>query len=88
MKTSDLELFKSVYSQRMQARIEDRGWEETFAKVQEACREEFGDFILTDFEFLFEGDDRAGKLRVTYKDKSLPPLDMVKQNDEWKINEY
>jgi hypothetical protein len=88
IKTSDLELFKSVYSQRMQARIEDRGWEETFGKVQEACREEFGDFVLTDFEFLFEGDDRAGKLRITYKDKSLPPLDIINQNNEWKINEY
>jgi hypothetical protein len=88
MKTSDLELFKSVYSQRIQARIEDRGWEETFAKVQEACKEEFGDFTLTDFQFLFEGDDRVGKLRITYKDKSLPPLDIVKQNNEWKINEY
>jgi broad-specificity NMP kinase len=88
MKNSDLELFKSVYSQRMQARIEDRGWEETFAKVQEACKTEFGDFILTDFEFLFEGDDRAGKLKTTYKDESLPPLDIIKQNNEWKINEY
>jgi hypothetical protein len=88
MKTSDLELFKSVYSQRMQTRIENRGWEKTFSKYQHECNKEFADFKLTDFVFSFEGDEQAGNVTVTFKDRLLPPLDIIKENNEWKINEY
>jgi len=87
MKTSNLELFKSVYSQRMQARFENQGWNESFSKYQHLCRVEFGDFELTDFWFSFEGDEQAGKVKITFKDRLLPPLDVIKDNDEWKINE-
>jgi hypothetical protein len=87
IKASNLQLFKSVYSEKMKAGLEKRGWDKVLKEYQDSCEKAFGDYDLADFGFSFEGDDKAGAVEITFKDKQLPPLSVTKENNKWKINE-
>ena len=87
IKVSNLQLFKSVYSEKMKASLEKRGWDKVLKEYQDSCEKTFGDYDLTDFRFSFEGDDKSGAVKITFKGEQLPPLSVTKENNKWKINE-
>jgi len=87
LKTSNLELFKTVYSERMKAGFEKQGWDKVFRGYQNECKTEFGDFELTDFDLFFEAEDHPDVLKIEFKGKQLGSLQLVKENNLWKINE-
>ncbi len=87
IKVSNLQLFKSVYSEKMKASLEKRGWDKVLKEYQDSCEKAFGDYDLTDFRFSFEGDDKSGAVKITFKGEQLPPLSVTKENNKWKINE-
>jgi len=87
IKVSNLQLFKSVYSEKMKARLEKRGWDKVLKEYQDSCEKAFGDYDLTDFRFSFEGDDKSGAVAITFEGKQLAPLSVTKENNKWKINE-
>lgn len=87
LKTSNLQLFKTVYSKRMKAGFEKQGWDKVFRQYQDECRTEFGDFELTDFDLFFEAENRPDVLKIEFKGKQLGSLQLIKENNLWKINE-
>lgn len=87
IKASNLHLFKSVYSEKMKAGLEKRGWDKVLKEYQDSCKRAFGDYDLANFGFSFEGDDKSGAVKITFKGEQLAPLSVTKENNEWKINE-
>lgn len=87
IKVSNLQLFKSVYSEKMKASLEKRGWDKVLKEYQDSCKRAFDDYDLADFGFSFEGDDRSGAVAITFEGEQLAPLSVTKENNEWKINE-
>ncbi len=47
----------------------------------------FGTWSPVDFTFTFTGDANSGTVTATFKDKSLPPLKVVRSLDAWKLAE-
>jgi len=89
IKTSDIEGFKSVYSESMQKSIAKKGWQKFFKKYKEDLDDAFGDYGLTDFEIVFQpGKNDKGKLNIRFKGKKFADLDIIKEDDKWKINEF
>ena len=87
LKTSNLELFKTVHSERMKAGFEKQGWDKVFRGYQNEWKTELGDFELTDFDLFFEAEDRPDVLKIEFKGKQLGSLQLIKENNLWKINE-
>ncbi len=87
IKVSNLELFKTVYSERMKAGFEKQGWDKVFRGYQNEWETELGDFELTDFDLFFEAENMPNVLKIQFKDKQLGSLQLIKENNLWKINE-
>ena len=47
----------------------------------------FGSWSPHDFTFTFTGDANSGTVTATFKDKSLPPLKVVRSLNAWKLAE-
>jgi hypothetical protein len=87
VKTSNLELFKSLYSERMKAQLETQGWDAVFKQYQSECGTQFGDFEPTDFELFFQAEDQPHILKIEFKGKPLGTVKLIEENNQWKINE-
>jgi len=91
-KTSDLDLFKTVWSSRMiEIRIppenNDERWKELLEGYKQSWSEEFGEYVISDFVFTYEGDDSEGEVVIEFKGKKYGGLSVIKEDDEWKVNE-
>ena len=91
VKTSDLDLLKTVWSKRMTSRIpkekEEEHWKQTLKMYKDLWAKEFREYKITDFVFTFEGDDAKGKVVMEFKGKKLPGLRVIKEDKDWKVNE-
>jgi len=87
LKTSDLDMFKSVYSRSRRESFEKRGWEAVMKEYQEGFTERFGDYDVKDFTIAFEGNEKSGRLVISFKGEDVPRLDIVLEGDEWRIDE-
>ncbi len=92
IKESDLEAFKAVYSKKMQKRMAKKGWEKILGKYKKGFDKELGDCKPEDFFITFQaekaGKKNEGKLLIEFKGKKLASLDIIKEEKQWKINEY
>lgn len=89
IKASDLEAFKSAYSENMRKSFAGKGWQKSLDEYKRSFEKELGDFKVEDFAIAFEADGKEqGRLLVRFKEKDLPPLNVVKEDGAWKIDEY
>ncbi|MHC4644490.1 MAG: hypothetical protein ACYTBJ_03235 [Planctomycetota bacterium] len=87
VKTSNIELFKSLYSDRMKAQFETQGWDAVFKQYQSELGAQFGDFEPTDFELFFQAEDQPHVLKIEFKGKPLGTIKLIEENNQWKMNE-
>ena len=86
-KDSDVAGFKNAYSKEIR---EDKGqgdWQKNLKEAQVNTNKLFGDYQLSDFSFTFAGDSEKGKITLFHKGREAFPVDVIKEEDTWKIDE-
>ena len=78
---------KAVFSESMRRQFDKQGWEQVMRTYQETFKNEFGDYRLEYFSFRFRGDENLGVVLIEYKGKSIAGVQVVRENDDWKVNE-
>jgi hypothetical protein len=87
VKDGDHEQLKTVFSERMRRRFDAEGWDNVLKTYQEAFNREFGEYTPQDFSFQFVGDENQGRVLITYRGRTLSGLRVVKEQNEWKVDE-
>ncbi|HEX5108440.1 MAG TPA: hypothetical protein VFV95_08345 [Vicinamibacterales bacterium] len=87
VKIGDLDRFKTAFSERMRQQFEKQGWATVLMTYQDNFRQAFGDYRLEDFVFQFTGGADSGYVSIVHQGKKLPALSVVKEKNEWKVNE-
>ncbi len=86
-KASDAAAFKKAYSKRLREDKMQGDWEKNVKEAQVNMKKLFGDYQLKDFSFTFAGDKEKGKVILFHKGKEAFPLNVIKEGDEWKLDE-
>jgi len=51
-------------------------------------KNDYGDYSLDDFRYTFSGDTNSGQVVIIFKgETSSDGFEVVKEGDQWKINE-
>jgi len=87
VKDGNQEQLKSVFSETMRRKFDDEGWDKVMSVYQELFRKEFGEYRDEDFSFQFKGDENMGTVSIVYRGKTLPGLQVIRENNEWKVDE-
>lgn len=85
-KNNDVELLKTVFSERIAHRHARRGWLRVMDVYREVFANEFGKYTLKAFTYAFEGDDQRGKVTILYGERRFP-VEVVRERGVWKVNE-
>jgi hypothetical protein len=86
-KASDAAAFKKAYSKRLREDKVQGDWEKNVKEAQANMKKLFGDYQLKDFSFTFAGDKEKGKVTLSHKGKEAFALNVIKEGDEWKLDE-
>ncbi len=86
-KNGDQKQLKTVFSESMQKRLEEEGWDKVLKTYQEGFKKEFGDYKIEEFTFEFQGKKEEGEVSIIHKGKKLPGLRVIKEKADWKVNE-
>ena len=84
---SDVTAFRDAYSKRIREGKEQADWENNLKEAQANMKKVFGDYQLKDFSFTFAGDKEKGKVTLSHKGKEAFPLNVIKEDDKWKVDE-
>jgi len=91
VKNSDVEALKTVWSEHLISQVNPSGADELWKKILDSYKQvfekEFGEYEITDFKFEFKGDVEKGKVVIIFRDEKEPDLLVVKEGNEWKVNE-
>ena len=89
IKASDVEAFKSAYSENMRKSLDGKGWQKALEEYKNNFEKEFGDFKVEDFTIRFEAEGKdQGRLVIKLKSEDLPSLNIIKEEGAWRIDEY
>jgi hypothetical protein len=86
-KLSDSAAMKNAYSQRIRDEPLSCDWNKNLKEAQASISELFGDYNLAQFDFAFIGDTLKGKLSIFHNGKQAPALNVVKEANQWKLDE-
>ena len=95
IKARDVELFKTVFSQRMIPVMEQQGWGRSLGVYTMLWTDKLGDYDLDELTFDFtpaelENDQfsvYSGQVTVKKGDMGFPPIDVVYEEEGWKVDE-
>lgn len=87
VKVADAAAFKNAYSQRIREDKMQGDWEQNISMAQANLKKMFGEYNLTDFSFTFAGDKQTGKVSLSHKGQAAVTLAVIKEGDEWKLDE-
>jgi hypothetical protein len=87
VKSGDVDQLKAVFSEPMRQRFEQEGWATVLMTYQDGFKVAFGDYRLEDFAFEFTGGEDSGYVTVVHQGTKVPGLRVVKEKNEWKVNE-
>lgn len=95
IKARDVELFKTVFSQRMLPVMEKQGWGRSLGVYTILWTDKLGDYDIDELSFDFAPAELNNEQTSVYsgqvtvkKDKvSFPPIDVVCEQDGWKVDE-
>lgn len=98
VQTSDLALFRSVWSETMLTRMpaldDEEKWKEALRKYATAWERAFGAYQLSDFSFTYAGDGEKGVVTIDFRStrlpespRKLPGIRVVKEPAGWRIDE-
>lgn len=83
----DIERLRSVFAARLRDEFDKEGWDAVLDRYATLWGEKFGLYTLDDFQYTFEGDADSGTVGLTFRGKPLPPVQVVREGDAWKVNE-
>jgi len=84
-KNNDMESFFSSYSER----VGNRGSARDFQESQGNLKSWFGDYVLSDFQFRFEGTESKGVLIIIFQGKEEDmKWPVLKEGTEWKLDRH
>jgi len=86
-KHSDPTKFSEAYSSRIRQDSGRPDWSKNLQEAQTTLKEKFGDYRLSDFRFVFEGDEQKGKLGISFKGKYQFAIAVVKEGGAWRLDE-
>ncbi|XLS30390.1 hypothetical protein ACJD0Z_06085 [Flavobacteriaceae bacterium M23B6Z8] len=82
-----VELFKNSFSKEINdSKDATSTWEERLKEGEEKFSERFGDYDLQDFTFTFI--DSTSQLQVWFQKKEAFKIRVVKEGNEWKLNQH
>lgn len=87
VKEGDQDRLKTVFSESMRRQFASEGWDKVMKTYQDVFQKEFGDYRPEDFSFQYRGDDNRGTVSIVYRGKTLPGLQVIKEKNEWKVDE-
>jgi hypothetical protein len=87
VKDGDQAQLKTCFSARMQRELEKEGWDNVMKIYQEVFKSEFGDYRPEDFSFRFQGSESVGTVLISYRGKTFPGLQVIKEGNEWRVDE-
>ena len=87
VKDGDQERLKTCFSDAMRGQFEKEGWDKVMAVYQGVFNKEFGDYRPEDFSFQFQGGESRGTVLISYHGRILPGLQVIKERNEWKVDE-
>lgn len=95
IKAKDVELFKTVFSQRMLPVMESQGWGRSLGVYTMLWTDKLGDYDLDEITFEFvpaelKNDQTSvysGQVIVKKGEVSFPPIDVVFEQEGWKVDE-
>jgi hypothetical protein len=83
-----IEDFKALFSKEAAADLAKAGWDGMYKDFGGDIKGLLGkDFKLADFEWKYDGDDKKGKVIVTFKGKKVPKMKVCFEGGKWMINE-
>jgi hypothetical protein len=83
----DQEQMKTVFSENMRRQFDSEGWDQAMKTYQTLFRKEFGEYKPEDFSFQFKGGESAGTVLITHRGRALPGLRVIKEGNEWRVDE-
>lgn len=86
-KLSDVAGMKNAYSQRIREESARSDWNENLRDAQTSLRKLFGDYQLAQFGFTFSGNTDKGTLSISHNGKQGAALKVVKEGNQWKLDE-
>lgn len=90
VKTSDPDLLKTVFSERMIRKFKDKetDWTELLNIYSGVFSEKYGEYNLEDFSFTFEGGSKSGNV-IIFSEVGSSGLTVyvIKEKKGWKVNE-
>ena len=95
IKARDVELFKTVFSNRMKETMEEQGWGRSLGVYTFLWTEKLGDFDIEQLDFSFTPDTippygeqaTTGKVTVIKGERTFPPIDVIYEDGMWRVNE-
>jgi hypothetical protein len=95
IKARDVELFKTVFSKRMQAVMGEQGWGRSLGVYTFLWTDKLGDYDIDELDFSFTPDTipqygemaKTGTVTVSKDGNAYPPIDVIFENGLWKVNE-
>jgi hypothetical protein len=87
IKKSDFKLFKTVFSPRIRLRFKQEGWKKIFNSYKNSFKKDFGNFVLDDFAYSYNGNENSGKVSVKFKGQEKGSLLVYKEGNAWKMDE-
>jgi hypothetical protein len=87
VKGADVAGFMNAYSREIREDKSQGDWQKNLKEAQVNMKRLFGVYQLDDFSFTFDGDREKGKVTLSHKGKEAFPLNVIKEGNEWKVDE-
>jgi hypothetical protein len=87
VREADQQQLGTVFSQAMRKRFDEEGWDNVLRTYQEVFKKTFGEYRLEDFAFEYTGGQEEGRVSVVHRGQKFPGLRVIKEANEWKVNE-
>ena len=88
-KESDTALFQQCWAKSIAERLElnDESAGRILKRYQGGFNQTFGEYNMDEFSFSFTGHAAVGMVTVKFKSNNVPPLQVVKAGNAWKLGE-
>jgi hypothetical protein len=84
---ADVAGFMNAYSREIREDKSQGDWQKNLKEAQVNMKRLFGVYQLDDFSFTFDGNREKGKVTLSHKGKEAFPLNVIKEGNEWKVDE-
>ena len=91
IRARDMQLFKTVFSERIAKYFQKRGWKRMMAVYKTLWEDKLGDFDIEELDFQFlenEFDEQRGRVVVSKGKQSFPPISVLFEDGVWRVDEY